>query len=399
MTDSFRTFEEAETYCNSFISPRNTKKIRTLRRIRRLMDLLGNPQKKLRVIHVTGSYGKSSTAYMIASILEQKGLTVGLHIKPHLEHITERMCINRIPISKKTFVSYVNQIRPVVATMEEQLTYFELLVAIMILYFSDNHVDVAVIEVGRGGKLDATHICHSDMVVITNIFLVHTDILGTTKKDILKEKLGLVSRHTKIVSGIQQASLKTYLQSLAKPFQSTVTFADPTLTNNISLPLQGTVQKNNAALALCAATTYTTLTKTDIAAALQSLKLPGRFEVHDINTNTIIMDSAHNKEKMKFLYTDLVTYYPHTKMTLFLKQNNTKEMTAFTRILKPVVDRVFLVSLHTQQNKTVQNAPCLSLEEAIAYINRCSQTTILITGSMELIGKIRTGLSIPYQLK
>jgi len=399
MTDTLRTFEEAEAYCNSFISPKKTKKTRTLRRIQRLMDLLGNPQRHLHVIHVTGSYGKSSTAYMIASLLEQKGLTVGLHIKPHLAHITERMCINRIPISKNTFVSYINKIRPIVAIMGEQPTYFELLVALMILYFSENHVDVAVIEVGRGGRLDTTHICHSDMVVITNIFLVHTDILGTTKKDILKEKLGLVSRHTKIVTGIYQAPLKTYLQSFIKPFKATVTFAGPKLTNNITLPLQGTVQRKNAALALCAATTYTTLTKTNIDRAFQSLKLPGRFEVCHINTNTIIMDSAHNNEKMRFLLTDLVTYYPDTKMTLFLKQNNTKETNAFARILRPIVDSVFHVSLHTQKEKPMQNTSCLTLEETIAHIKRCSHTTILVTGSMELIGKIRAGLSLPYQLK
>ncbi|MFZ2024998.1 MAG: Mur ligase family protein [Microgenomates group bacterium] len=394
MTDIFHTFEEAQNFCLSFISPEGAKE-RTLKRITTLMHLLGDPQKNLRTIHVTGSYGKSSTAYMIASMLEQKGFTVGLHTKPHLQSMTERICINRTPIPNDVFVRYGNKVKLAVEAMKEQPTYFELLVAIMLLYFSDNHVDVAVIEAGRGGRLDATNIGNSDMLVITNIYLVHTDILGATKKEILREKMGLARTHTKIIAGVTQTPLQTYMRSLAKPIQATVQFSvtEDSITA-LSVPPDGEVQRSNVALAICAAKNYTDLTDEQINAAFASMKFPGRFEVQQLGTNTIIMDSAHNKEKMCFLLIYLQQKYPNKKMTIILRQKNTEEMRSFQKILKPIAKMFLSVSLETIKNK--QDIP---VTEAIAYIKGRTDTLFLITGSMELIGKMRGGLSIPYTLK
>lgn len=402
MTTVFHTFEEAENYCNSFITTGTTQKERTLRRIEHLMELLGNPQKNIHAIHITGSYGKSSTAYMIASLLEQKGLSVGLHMKPHLESITERMCINRIPISKEAFITYVNRIRPIVALMDEQPTYFELLVALMLLYFSDRHVDVAVIEVGRGGRLDATHICPSDIVALTNVFLVHTDILGASKEKILQEKLGLAHTYTNIVVGSVSKHLRSVLQSFAKKINARVTYVDAKSIDTLSIPLKGKAQKENAALAIQVAAAFTHLTTEEIAAALTTMKLPGRFEVHSEKTNTIIMDGAHNKEKMNFLYKDFITYYPDNRITLILKYKQDNDIPTYIRIFKPIINTIILVLLtpnEQTEKKQINSALYLSINETISYIRCQTHTTFLITGSMKLIGKIRAGLSIPYQLK
>ena len=394
MAGTLETFEEAENYCQSFISPDNAPKSRTLSRITYLMQLLGNPQKKLRVIHVTGSYGKSSTAYMIASLLEQKGLTVGLHTKPHLESLTERMCINRTPIPDTVFVEYVNRIKLAVDAMGEQPTYFELLVAIMLLYFHESNVDVAIIEAGRGGRLDATNICIGDMLVITNIFLVHTDILGDTEEKILKEKMGLMKSHTNIISGVTQESLQTLLQQLAKQFQTTVQFSNAEHIKNISIPFGGNVQRTNATLALLAATTYTDLTDAQISAGFSSMKFPGRFEVQPIGTNTIIMDSAHDEEKMRFLLQDIRKKYPKQKMTVILRQKNTEEVHSFTTILQPIANNFLFVSL-----EKMEKHQCMTVPEVMSYIKKQTNTLFLVTSSIHLIGIIRAGLSIPYRLK
>lgn len=393
MTDSFHTWKEAETYCLSFISPEGAKE-RTLKRMVTLMHLLGNPQKNLHVIHVAGSYGKSSTAYMIASLLEQKGLTVGLHIKPHLQSMTERMCINRVPIANDVFLSYVNKIRPVIELMKEPPTYFELLVAVMLLYFSETHVDVAVVEAGRGGRLDATNICNSDMLVLTNVFSVHTDILGETKKEIVQEKMGLARMHTKIVAGVTQKPLQTYMQLLAKPLAATVQFSGTDGVKNISIPLKGTMQRKNAALALLAATTYTTLSEKQITAAFASMKLPGRFEVHHIGTNTVIFDSAHNEEKMRFLLHDVQKEYPKQNMTIILRNENPAELKAFINILTPITKNILRADLEHTKTKRA-----LSVSEVIEYFYKQTDTMFLVTGSMKLIGSIRAGLSLPYTLK
>ena len=394
MAGTLATFEEAENYCLSFISPNEAPKNRTLDRITHLMQLLGNPQKNLHVIHVTGSYGKSSTAYMIASVLEQKGLTVGLHTKPHLQSLTERMCINRTPIPNDIFVRYVNRIKLIVDTMREQPTYFELLVAIMLLYFHESHVDVAVIEVGRGGRLDATNICDADMLVITNIYLVHTDILGNSKEKILNEKMGLARPHTKIISGVSQKYLQIHMQHLARQFQTTVQISSIKGTKHISIPFGGSTQQANAALAILATTTYTELTDAHITAAFSSMKLPARFEVQPIGSNTIIMDSAHNEEKIRFLLQDIRKKYPKQKMTLILRQNNSEKMQTFTKILKPITNKCLFVSLEKDTN-----TQALSVKEVVHTIKTQTNTIFLITGSMRLIGAIRAGLSIPYRLK
>ena len=394
MAGALKTFEDAENYCQSFISPDHAPKTRTLRRITHLMQVLGNPQKHLHVIHVTGSYGKSSTAYMIASLLEQKGLTVGLHTKPHLQSITERISINRILIPKDVFVGYVNKIKLVVDTMDEQPTYFELLVAIMLLYFYESHVDVAVIEVGRGGRLDATNICVGNMLVITNIFLVHTDILGNTKEKILKEKMGLMKPHTNIISGVTQQPLQTSMRRLAKPFQTTIHFSNTDRIKNISIPFGGSVQRTNAALALLAATTYTDLTDTHINAGFSSMKFPGRFEVQPVGTNTIIMDSAHDEEKMRLLLQDIQLNYPKQKMTVILRKKKTEEVHAFTTILQPIAHRFLFVSLEQKEKNQ-----CMTVPEVIRYIKKQTNTLFLVTSSIHLIGTIRAGLSIPYRLK
>jgi len=393
MTDVFHTFEEAKNYCFSFISPEGTKE-RTLKRVTTLMQLLGNPEKSLHVIHVTGSYGKSSTAYMIASFLEQKGLTVGLHTKPHLQSITERMCINRVPIADDKFLDYVNRIKPIIAMMKERPTYFELLVSIMLLYFSENHVDVAVIEAGRGGRLDATNVCSAAMLVLTNIYFVHTDILGQTKKEIIKEKMGLARMHTKIISGVTQKQLQTYLLLLAKPLQATVQFSNDSLIKHISVPLKGNAQRGNAALALLAATNYTVLSEKQITAAFASMQFPGRFEIQHIGTNTVIMDSAHNSEKMRFLLHDLQNEYPTQKMTIILRNENDADMKTFEKILRPITKHILRVTL--TDNKIKQG---VSVAEAIGYMKTQTDTIFLVTGSMQLIGSIRAGLSLPYTLK
>ncbi len=189
----FYSYVEVRDWLESFIPLVYGKSEFGLVRIENLLKKLGNPEKKFKSIHVGGTSGKGSTAFYVLRLLEFSGYKVGLHISPHLNYIGERMQINGKNISVKRLVSLVNEIKPVVdeiISKQPQITpsYFEILVAISFLYFAKEKVDLAVVEVGLGGRLDATNVLSPEVSVITNIGKDHTEILGDTVEKIAREK-------------------------------------------------------------------------------------------------------------------------------------------------------------------------------------------------------------------
>jgi len=438
MSVPLHTLQEAEQYCNKFISPPQKQKKRTLSRMKLLMHALGNPQKHLTVIQVGGSSGKGSTAYMTATLLEQAGYSVGLHIKPHLQSLTERIAVNRQVIPDDIFIHYLNKIKTYIDTIskkhKEQIpTYFEIIVAVALHYFNDQRVDYVVLEVGRGGRVDATNICTSTLSIITNISRVHTEILGNTLQEITSEKLGIVKNKTIVVSGITQPSLQSYIQqycrakhaplvTIQKDFQ--FTFPTTSLTNgtytdnqqyvvHIPMPLLGTYQQQNAALAIRAATYLVPLNGKQIQNAFQSMKLPGRLELIRYKGNTIIMDSAHNLITMQALVISLQQLLLHQKLIVILPLQQTRIMKQYIHLLHPMMEKLFVIipsSTIPYQNKKTNIPSITSLlphesitrvteHDLITMLSHPTTTPFLITGSMTILGTIRTGLHLPYRLK
>ena len=177
-----------------------------LGRMRKLAGLLGDPQDSLKIIHIGGTKGKGSTSQMVASALEQAGLTVGIFSSPHLIKVNERFSINGIFCTDAELCELINRIQPIVSQMDndpdyEGVTFFEITTAIALLYFQDKNVDLSILEVGLGGRLDSTNICNPVITAITNIGLDHTQLLGDTIEAIAAEKAGIIKSGIPIICG------------------------------------------------------------------------------------------------------------------------------------------------------------------------------------------------------
>ena len=196
----FKDYFEVRKWLESYIPQTYTKKELGLGRIKYLLKLLDNPQDKFKSIHVAGTSGKGSTAFYISRLLKEsksQRVKVGLHLSPHLVDIRERLQINGKLVPMNRFIKLLNEIKPVVEVIQKskpELTpsYFEILVAASFFYFAQSKVDWAVVEVGLGGRLDATNVLNPEVSVITNIGLDHTDILGKTIEEIAREKAGII---------------------------------------------------------------------------------------------------------------------------------------------------------------------------------------------------------------
>ncbi len=163
-----------------------------LKNTRKLCKILGNPQEKFKSIHIAGTNGKGSSSHMIASILAQSGYKTGLYTSPHLKHFTERIKVNGTPVSEEYIVEFVKSMKPAIEQIRP--SFFELTVAMAFDYFAKKNVDVAVIEVGLGGRLDSTNVIVPEVSLITNISYDHQEMLGETLEEIAAEKGGIIKR-------------------------------------------------------------------------------------------------------------------------------------------------------------------------------------------------------------
>ena len=189
-----------------------------------LMKALGNPEKRFRSIHVAGTNGKGSSSHFIASILRSQGLKVGLHTSPHLKDFRERIKINNEMCSQEYVIEFVERNKAIIEKIEP--SFFELAVAMAFEYFAINKVDIAVVEVGMGGRLDSTNIINPLVGLITNISKDHTQFLGTTIESIATEKAGIIKKNCPIVISQTQAQAKETFIAKADAENSPIVFAD-----------------------------------------------------------------------------------------------------------------------------------------------------------------------------
>jgi dihydrofolate synthase/folylpolyglutamate synthase len=189
-----------------------------------LCKSLGNPELKFKSIHVAGTNGKGSSSHMLASILQQAGYRTGLYTSPHLKDFTERIRINGTKIDRQYVVAFVNESMDLIQVVKP--SFFELTVAMCFQYFADNHVDIAVIETGLGGRLDSTNVVTPVVSLITNIGYDHQDILGNTLEMIAREKAGIIKRHIPSVIAQRQVEIQEVFLDRAMEMDSIIHFAD-----------------------------------------------------------------------------------------------------------------------------------------------------------------------------
>jgi dihydrofolate synthase/folylpolyglutamate synthase len=263
-----------------------------------LCDELDNPQKKFKTIHVGGTNGKGSTSHMIASILQEAGYKVGLYTSPHLKNFTERIRINGEEITKESVVTFIEKNK--VFLEEQGLSFFEMTVGMALEEFANQKVDIAIIEVGLGGRLDSTNIIMPEVSVITNIGLDHTQFLGETLPEIAFEKAGIIKKNIPVVIGERQKETEKVFITKAEECNAPIVFASDE-EKNYRTDLLGDYQKNNVTTAVIAIKQLKefTITEENIKKGLlnvvKNTNLKGRWQVLQENPK-VICDTAHNKE-------------------------------------------------------------------------------------------------------
>lgn len=282
--------------------------------IDQLMDAIANPQHAYRSIHITGTNGKGSTAQIITKLLMAHGLRVGTYSSPHLDRINDRICIDGEPISDEEFGLQIGAISDLEVIAGVRPSFFEIMTAAMFRWFADEAVDVAVIEVGMLGRWDATNVINSDVAVITNIALDHTEYAGPTVKHIATEKAGIIKPSSIVVLGetdeiLREIFLKPNARArilrgddfdcednrLAVGGRLISVRTPRTVYEDILVPLHGQHQGENASLAICAVEAFfdAIIDRQILDAALESVVMPGRFEVL-AHQPLVIVDGAHN---------------------------------------------------------------------------------------------------------
>ncbi len=383
-----------------------------LDRMLSVLELLGNPQEKIKVIHVAGTNGKGSVCAILANILKKSEYKTALYTSPHLAEYTERIKIDNIEISQQDFAKYVNEICEISEKNNIDLTEFEILTACAFKYFADNCVDFAVIETGMGGRYDATNVCTMPVCeIITSISLDHTDRLGDTIDKIAYEKAGIIKKNsTVIVSGDNRGT--DTIKKVAKAVQAKVLFTDKNLEikysngKNIAVidneaydfPLLGSYQKQNLELAVKAAEFIASNGyKINLKEGLKTVKWNARLEYR--KEKNIIIDGAHNPDAASELKKSLDYYFSSEKKIYIYSTINTKDYKSVAKILFKPDDEIYYIDFSYKNavkfEEYIKNVPWLlnikKAENLKKIINRPELK--IITGSLYMIGEIYNQLN------
>jgi dihydrofolate synthase / folylpolyglutamate synthase len=280
-----------------------------LNRMERLMELLGHPEREVPCVHIAGTNGKGSVAAMLESIFRTAGWRTGLYTSPHLVRLGERIQVNRAILAEREILEYVREVRPSVAAMDKDRpgdggpSYFEVMTAIGFLHFARSDCDIASIEVGLGGRLDATNVVIPEVSVISSISLDHTEVLGNTLAEIATEKAGIIKPGRPVVIGLLPGEAERVTRSIADergaPVFSVADAFGADVNNFPSTNLAGRFQRINAATAALAAQVMGPswrLSTPLISQALQSVDWAGRWQRFTVAGRTVILDSSHNSE-------------------------------------------------------------------------------------------------------
>ncbi|WP_298264574.1 folylpolyglutamate synthase/dihydrofolate synthase family protein [uncultured Lutibacter sp.] len=271
---------------------------------------LNFPEKKIKTIHVAGTNGKGSTSHMLASVLQEAGYKVGLYTSPHLKDFRERIKINGIEIKKNEVVDFIGNNQHFL--LKNQLSFFEMTVGMAFNHFAKHHVDIAIIEVGLGGRLDSTNIITPVVSVITNIGYDHTQFLGETLPEIAFEKAGIIKSNTPVVIGEFQKEVFPVFEKIANEKCAPLYLASKLNVSNIQTDLKGTYQQNNLKTVV---QTIKVLTNLGYKISKQNLKigllnvvnntsLLGRWQILNEQPK-VICDTGHNKEGLTYVLKQL----------------------------------------------------------------------------------------------
>ncbi len=346
----------------------------TLDRVAAVMELLGDPQRSFRVIHLTGTNGKTSTTRMIEALCREHGLRTGRFTSPHLHSMRERIAVDGVPVSAEVLVDTWDEVAPIIDLVDARsavdggprMTFFEVLVVIAYAVFADAPVDVAIVEVGMGGRWDATNVADGDVAVVTPIDIDHTHFLGSTVEEIATEKAGIVKSGAVLVTAAQDAAVAEILTERVEQVGARRYAADEDFGvvsrevalggqlleirglagdyDEIFLPLHGEHQAANAALALVAVEAFLgggerRLAPDVVRAGFAAVTSPGRLEVVR-RSPTILVDAAHNPHGAAALRDALADAFSFARLVGLVAIFADKDPGAMLELLEPALDHV-----------------------------------------------------------
>ena len=402
-----------------------------LERIEALVERLDNPQSEYRTVHVGGTSGKGTISAMVASILSHHGYRTGLHLSPYVQTLTETWQIDGRYLLPTQVLPMVRTVINVAAPISTELlfgavSYFETKVATAFALFAQEHVDIAVIEVGLGGALDATNVLGSGVQILTNVSLDHTEILGDTVEKIATDKVEIFKPDSFVLSGVVQPSVKNIARRKAAAVKADLWILDDDIAYHsendvldIELPSgRLTVdvprdwpdyQRRNAALATIAAChVEPTVSPATISGALRAVHLPARFERFVERGRPIVLDGAHNPEKMRSTVRQVQASYPGMSCVGVLALKEDKDvrsvLSEFSTICRSIILTTFTAGLWKPLDPeglaaslrelgfggaiAVDPDPRAAVEAAL---NQATEgDVVVVTGSLYLAGNVRS---------
>ena len=378
-----------------------------LSRTRTLLEKMGNPQKKLKFVHIAGTNGKGSTAAMTASILEKAGYRTGLYTSPYIYRFHERMQVDGVPISDEDLVSVTEFVKPLADSIAESPTEFELVTCIAFAYFYRKGCDIVVLEVGMGGALDSTNVIDTpEVAVITNIGLDHTEYLGSTEEEIARTKAGIFKDHGRAVIYRGKPEVEAALEQVCREKHVDLKKADFASLNrkqhslegqvfdcgsrkDLFLPLLGDHQLHNAAVVLAVADTLVEagwrITEDNIRQGLRDVRWPGRFDVVS-REPLFIIDGGHNPQCIEALVKNIADYLQGKRIIALTGVLADKD---YADMYRPVLPSVTKFVCITPPNPRKLEAPVLAehLRRAGAEAEACGTIAQGVARARELAGR------------
>ncbi len=391
--------------------------------ISHFITLLGNPQTKIKTIHIAGSNGKGSTAAFIASILQEMKFKVGLYTSPHFVRFNERIKINGKEIPDEKIAKFIESYEENIDFF--QLTFFEATTGLAFKYFCDERVDYAVIETGLGGRLDATNLVNPVSAIITSISLEHTDILGDTIRKITEEKAGIIKENTKVFIGKLPDEAETLIENkcrekkcelydlkdyIIEKNNSVELYTEELELDEWIMPLKGKYQKYNAALAALVVSKSLDndnfrVIENGIKNVVKNTGLQGRYEYFNSKPD-IIFDSAHNPEGITNFLTEFnrekVKYSHSTLLFGVMKDKAIREMLV---LLGESFDEIYVTEINYERACKISELENISKELELKvnavynpsefvsnFRNEGPTKCLVVLGSMYLLGTIKTDM-------
>ena len=424
-------YTEAVEYLDSWIGLGRKFGLEPMRSV---MSRMGNPQDRCRAIHVAGTNGKTSTSRMAGRVLLTQGYSAGVFISPHLQTVEERIAVNGRDLTRSQFAESISEVADVVAEEVADggrpLTYFELTTAAAFGHFRRAGVDAIVMEVGLGGRLDATNVMSAEVAVLTGLSFDHTEYLGDTLPEIATEKLGIVGPGARLVCGSIPPEAAPVVERKARNAGADVVWLGKdfgvrsvsprpeggwTVTvdglygsyENLEIPLRGRHQTRNLAVAVAAAESWLEggLDGERLRTGLSALSVPGRMELVRVGSTPVLLDGAHNPEACSVLAKSLAEEFGDRKWVGVLGMMRDKDLETMVGHLAPHLDRVVATRVDysralsprtiAQRMGKVCDLEVIERKDPAAAVREAcglagDRGRVLVAGSLYLVGEVRT---------